>query len=104
MTSQALKQLDGRLGNFLRELAEPRGRSERAHWARVYVQGWLLDGQRKSVEPMAERITGGGRAGAASVPEPEPWGSGRSAAALGVTSHTWPCERVCFRVTLFRGV
>ena len=58
MTSQALKQLDGRLDNFLRELTEPMGRSERAHWARVYVQGLLLDGQRKSVEPMAERIPG----------------------------------------------
>ena len=58
MTSQALKQLDGRLNDFLGELTEPMGRSERAHWARVYVQGLLLDGQRKSVEPMAERIPG----------------------------------------------
>jgi len=58
MTSQALKQLDVRLVNFLGELTEPMGRSERAHWARVYVQGLLLDGQRKSVEPMAERIPG----------------------------------------------
>jgi SRSO17 transposase len=58
MTSQALKQLDRRLDNFLGELTEPMGRSERAHWARVYVQGLLLDGQRKSVEPMAERIPG----------------------------------------------
>ena len=58
MTSQALKQLDRRLESFLGELTEPMGRSERAHWARVYVQGLLLDGQRKSVEPMAERIPG----------------------------------------------
>jgi len=58
MTSQALKQLEGRLDNFLGELTAPMGRSERAHWARVYVQGLLLDGQRKSVEPMAERISG----------------------------------------------
>ena len=58
MTSQALKQLDRRLDHFLGELTEPMGRSERAHWARVYVQGLLLDGQRKSVEPIAERISG----------------------------------------------
>ena len=58
MTSQALKQLDRRLDHFLGELTEAMGRSERAHWARVYVQGLLLDGQRKSVEPMAERIPG----------------------------------------------
>jgi SRSO17 transposase len=58
MTSQALKQLDRRLDHFLGELTEPMGRNERAHWARVYVQGLLLDGQRKSVEPIAERISG----------------------------------------------
>jgi SRSO17 transposase len=58
MTAQALKPLDRRLDHFLDELTEAMGRSERAHWARVYVQGLLLDGQRKSVEPMAERIPG----------------------------------------------
>jgi SRSO17 transposase len=34
------------------------GRSERRHWARVYVEGLLLDGDRKSIEPMASRIPG----------------------------------------------
>jgi SRSO17 transposase len=34
------------------------GRSERRHWARVYLQGLLLDGERKSIEPMASRIEG----------------------------------------------
>ena len=58
MTPQALKQLDSRLANFLQELTEPMGRSERRHWARVYLEGLLLDGERKSVEPMAARIPG----------------------------------------------
>ena len=48
MTPQALKQMDSRLANFLQELTEPMGRSERRHWAR----------ERKSVEPMAARIPG----------------------------------------------
>jgi SRSO17 transposase len=34
------------------------GRRERQHWARVYVQGLLLDGERKSIEPIASRIEG----------------------------------------------
>ncbi|HEY1160030.1 MAG TPA: IS701 family transposase [Terracidiphilus sp.] len=34
------------------------GRSERRHWARVYVEGLLLDGERKSIEPLAARIPG----------------------------------------------
>ena len=43
---------------FLEDLTEPMGRSERRHWARVYVQGLLLDGERKSIEPMASRLEG----------------------------------------------
>src|SRR3974377_964858 len=58
MTPQTLKALDRRLQHFLEDLIEPMGRSERRHWARVYLQGLLLDGERKSVEPMASRIEG----------------------------------------------
>ncbi len=58
MTPQALKALDRRLQQFLEDLTEPMRRSERRHWARVYVQGLLLDGERKSIEPLAERLVG----------------------------------------------
>lgn len=58
MTSTALRQLDQRLDKFLQDLTAPMGRSERRHWARVYLQGLLLDGERKSIEPMAERMAG----------------------------------------------
>ena len=58
MTPKALKALDQRWQKFLEDLTEPMGRSERRHWARVYVQGLLRDGERKSIEPMASRIEG----------------------------------------------
>jgi SRSO17 transposase len=58
MTPRALLQLDQRLTAFLEDLTAPMGRSERRHWARVYLQGLLLDGERKSIEPLAERIPG----------------------------------------------
>jgi SRSO17 transposase len=58
MTPRALKALDRRLQQFLEDLTEPLGRSERRHWARVYVHGLLLDGERKSIEPMAARVPG----------------------------------------------
>lgn len=58
MTPRELKALDQRLTAFLEDLLAPLGRKERRHWARVYVQGLLLDGERKSIEPMAERIPG----------------------------------------------
>jgi SRSO17 transposase len=50
--------LETRLTDFLEDLLEPLGRRERRHWARVYVQGLLLDGERKSIEPLASRIEG----------------------------------------------
>jgi SRSO17 transposase len=58
MKPQSFKGLEARLIQFLDDLLEPMGRSERQHWARIYVQGLLLDGERKSIEPMASRIEG----------------------------------------------
>ena len=58
MTPHTLKALEIRLERFLRDLTEPMGRRERRHWAQVYVQGLLLDGDRKSIEPIASRIAG----------------------------------------------
>jgi SRSO17 transposase len=58
MKPQELKALDKRLSSFLDELLAPMGRSERRHWARAYIQGLLLDGERKSIEPIASRLPG----------------------------------------------
>ena len=58
MTPQAFKALDRRMQRFMEDLLEPMGRSERRHWAQVYLQGLLLDGERKSIEPMASRLPG----------------------------------------------
>lgn len=58
MRGKELAALDQRLGDFLAQLIAPMGRAERRHWARVYVAGLLLDGERKSIEPMAARMEG----------------------------------------------
>jgi SRSO17 transposase len=58
MTPREMQALDHRLTAFLEELLVPLGRKERRHWARLYVQGLLLDGERKSIEPLARRIPG----------------------------------------------
>ena len=58
MTPREMQALDHRLTAFLEDLLSPLGRKERRHWARVYVQGLLLDGERKSIEPLASRIPG----------------------------------------------
>jgi SRSO17 transposase len=56
MTLKEIKQLENRLNVFLEKLLEPMGRSERRHWAQLYVKGLMLDGDRKSVEPMSTRL------------------------------------------------
>lgn len=56
MQARELKRLDKSLEGFLSKLTAGLGRSERRRWAGVYVRGLLLDGERKSVEPMAARL------------------------------------------------
>jgi len=59
MTEGQIKKSRERLEHFLVDLLEPVGRSERRHWGAVYVRGLLLNGERKSIEPMAERLPEG---------------------------------------------
>jgi SRSO17 transposase len=49
------RSLDG-FPEFLEPLVAELGRSERREGATLYVQGLLLPGERKSIEPMAERL------------------------------------------------
>ena len=58
MTAKELAGVETRLDGFLSGLLAGLGRSERRHWAKVYLRGLLLDGERKSIEPMAGRIPG----------------------------------------------
>jgi len=54
-----LKKCRQKLKEYLEDLFTPLGRSERRHWGAVYVRGLLLDGERKSIEPMANRMPDG---------------------------------------------
>jgi SRSO17 transposase len=58
VTPKEVAALDGRLNRFLADLTASLGRSERHRWAKVYLQGLLMEGGRKSIEPLAERIAG----------------------------------------------
>lgn len=59
MDKKELQRCRGRLETYLRDLLKPVGRGERRHWGSAYVRGLLLDGQRKSIEPMANRLPDG---------------------------------------------
>jgi len=56
VTPQSLRRLDSELSTFLDALTEGMGRPERRTAMRQYVTGLLLDGERKSIEPIAARL------------------------------------------------
>ena len=47
------------LFTFVNQFKAYLGRTERLHWCWMYLSGLLLDGERKSIQPMAERLPGG---------------------------------------------
>ena len=55
-TGEAQAALDARLEGFLERLTTSLGRPDRRRQARTYVAGLLLEGERKSIEPMAGRL------------------------------------------------
>jgi hypothetical protein len=73
MTDAQLARCRKRLEQFLVDLLEPVGRSERRHWGAVYVRGLLLDGERKSVEPMAKRLPDGNEQAMQQFVGQSPW-------------------------------
>ena len=56
MNKRELKQLDRELSAYLDSMTDRMGRPERRHAMRDYLTGLLLDGDRKSIEPMAGRL------------------------------------------------
>ena len=56
MLMNELRKLEGDLTEFVGELFDGMGRIERRTSMRCYVEGLLLDGERKSAEPMARRL------------------------------------------------
>src|SRR5438876_8631223 len=56
MNRRELERLGRELGEYLDTMTAAMGRPERRSAMRAYVTGLLLDGERKSVEPMAARL------------------------------------------------
>src|SRR5512140_1018444 len=73
MNDNQLDKCRKRLEQFLVDLLEPVGRSERRQWGSVYVRGLLLDGERKSVEPMSKRLPDGNEQAMQQFVGQSPW-------------------------------
>ena len=59
LTPAKLQRVRGRLVEFTEEMFEPMVRKDQRRWGEVYLRGLMLDGKRKSIEPMAGRLEDG---------------------------------------------
>lgn len=59
LTPRELQSVRGRLVAFAEEMLAPVARSDQRRWGEVYLRGLMLDGKRKSIQPMAERLGDG---------------------------------------------
>lgn len=54
-----LARVRGRLGEFAGEMFDSMRRKDQRRWGEVYLRGLMLDGKRKSIEPMSARLPDG---------------------------------------------
>ncbi|MBB4893360.1 SRSO17 transposase [Streptomyces olivoverticillatus] len=74
MTPEELAAVRCDLEDFAEEVFEPFARADQRRWGGTYLRGLLLDGQRKSVEPMAARLgADGNRQALAHFVTSSPW-------------------------------
>lgn len=73
MDPRALASAESRLQAFLADKVALLGRAERRQWAEVYVRGLLMEGQRKSIEPMASRVGESDAQGLQQFVNQSPW-------------------------------
>jgi SRSO17 transposase len=59
LTPGKLQRVRARLVEFAAEMFEPMARKDQRRWGEVYLRGLMLDGKRKSIEPMAARLEDG---------------------------------------------
>ena len=59
LSERELARVRGRLVEFCGEVFASMRRKDQRRWGEVYVRGLMLDGKRKSIEPMAARLADG---------------------------------------------
>lgn len=68
-----LRAVEKQLSAVVEEFASELGRTERRHWGKQYVIGLLLDGERKSIAPLAQRVPGGNEQALQQFVNQSPW-------------------------------
>ena len=59
LSDKELSRVRGRLEEFAAQMLAPLERKDQRRWGEVYLRGLMLDGKRKSIEPMAARLADG---------------------------------------------
>ena len=87
-----MARVRGRLLAFGEEMLAPLARKDQRRWGECYVRGLLLDGKRKSVEPMAARLGDGDEQCLQQFlnQSPWPWQPVRERLAKKLTAAIWP--------------
>lgn len=73
MNAKQMERCRARFEQFVDDILTPLGRRDRRHWSAVYVRGLLLDGERKSIEPLARRLPDGNVQALQQVVGQSPW-------------------------------
>ena len=73
MTPAELARVRRRLVAFAEDVFESLARADQRRWAERYLRGLMLDGKRKSVQPMAERLPDGDEQALQQFVSQSPW-------------------------------
>jgi SRSO17 transposase len=76
LSDEQLARVRGRLEVFAAEMFEALARSDQRRWGGVYLRGLMLDGRRKSIEPMAARLEDGDEQCLQQFVNQSPWSAG----------------------------
>jgi SRSO17 transposase len=73
LSEHELARVRGRLVEFADEMFGSMARKDQRQWGEVYLRGLMLDGKRKSIEPMAARLADGDEQGLQQFVNQSPW-------------------------------
>ena len=73
MKTRDAKQFKEKLEAFLTDIVVHMGRKDRRRYAEMYMRGLMMNGERKSIEPMALRLPDGNVQGLQQFVNQSPW-------------------------------
>ncbi|ALC24722.1 IS4 family transposase [Streptomyces pristinaespiralis] len=68
-----MERLQGELSEFVADVFASVPRRDQRRWGECYLRGLMLDGRRKSVQPMAERLPDGNMQALQQFVNQSPW-------------------------------